>query len=174
MIFRFENPGHRDHLQSLGLLQPEETEVLAVTLAQRLIQSKRMVEGLYIIKQEMAHHLTNYNMLGNILTIADESAHRVSDQQTYQEAITWLQRVAGVVRSAAEQTEAAQTLIEAFELMQRARTPNIRLEPQALHYLREITQLIQRLMENRSEKEVSILGQIEALQRWLDDTNRSD
>ncbi|GIK64804.1 MAG: hypothetical protein BroJett018_25980 [Chloroflexota bacterium] len=165
MIFRFENPGHRERLQTLGLLHADEVEILAVILAQRMVDLNVLTDGLYIVKQELAHHLTNYSMIDGILEIAREAAENISNEETYQAAREWLLRVKGVVRTAAEMIGAASTLAESLYIMKRANLSLVLFDAQADHYLEEILVFVEKIGEQHARKGPAIIERVREIQQ---------
>ncbi|GIK64928.1 MAG: hypothetical protein BroJett018_27220 [Chloroflexota bacterium] len=105
-MFHFENPGHRSALQKLGVLHTEEQQVGGAELAQRLIAVTQVEATLYVLKQEMSHHLMNYRLGESLIEMAHEAAEQIEDQASLAIAIDRQQQLLATVRRVNEQTQA--------------------------------------------------------------------
>lgn len=104
-MLRFDNVSHRKALQDIGVLHPLEVELRAEEVVHRSIYVQNLQIAIDIVKQEMAHHVTNYSHIGETLELAFVQATSIVDNNTLHEAQDTLEAIEHVLRNAGTQIQ---------------------------------------------------------------------
>lgn len=97
----FENPGHREGLVELGVLDKGQVRITAKDLIKKVLESKNIEMAFYILRQELATYHTGLLFLDIGIEMAEKEIKEIKDPQTLETATFRVNSIHHTLRRAA-------------------------------------------------------------------------
>jgi hypothetical protein len=158
-MFHFQNPSHRQELTRLGILPPDEAQISAEDLAARALESGQLEAVLYVLKQEFAHPLQHYQMIGDTLSILEMEVGAIGTRAEYEQALIQWDKL----RAFPMQT--AQLIVDIVELLRILQSflEETDTSSEVQKYLHDIREYVQRLRLAIKTNDEKIQGRLDEI-----------
>ncbi len=114
-MLTFDNPGHREALQRLGLLPEGQAHVDSHQLAHKAIENRKVEDVVYLLRQELATYATNFSLLDHTLKRAKRQAEAIIDHATLEKAQETLRHILTLLQQTTEQAELIHICVQTIE-----------------------------------------------------------
>ncbi len=172
-MINFNNPGHREAFQRLGILAQGQNTISSDDLAQKIIESERIEEILYLLRQELATYASKFHLLDDTLKLVRHRAENIRDKTSLKIAEAGVQDVLLTLQESTEQTELVENVAITLEnAIKTKSTFAERLSPVSKEHLVIIRQFTRTLPQEARQKAKWIIDQITSIAEVIEEKRR--
>lgn len=164
------NPGHLDSLRKLGILGAEETAISPQELAERVVQSDKLVDALNEIRQEASNAMMSFDLISQTLDDIEDTLPDLMSKTQVEQELEGLNEEFSQLGIVLKRLEGISLFFDLFDQLTTA--PNVTLSSTAKQHLTAIKSTFDKLTSNFPEIVASRIEQGQRLVAILQQKQR--
>lgn len=156
----FENPGHREGLVGLGVLDKGQISIKSTDLIKRVLETGKVEPAIYILRQELATYHQTLMFLDLAIEIAQKDVEKIKDQESFEKAGERVGRLMDIWRNGTEQAPVLVNCVDSIL----EKSPKTKVVEEHLEVIKELDYGMREIIEEKGDE---YLHEIETLEEKL-------